>query len=211
LSYLWITILSFVVVIPAAVGVLRYSRIPDALEPVVWLCIMWLFAEVYSYSLRVNGIMNAHVSYVLTAFEIFLFSKFYDRACTLVSKNVFSIIGWGGFVLVACDFIFINTPLNTFSLSVEYVIVTIYALLLYYEIVVHKSSRQFYGINLILLFYMLSSFPYFFAWEWLRVSDMKLLLLFGNVHAIVHTICYLLMALILWKSSSSLSRQSSYP
>jgi len=210
MSYLWITVLAFTVIIPTIVGMMFYRHIDKGFKPIVWLCAVWTIAEIYSYILRIKGQQNAHVSYVLTAIEIYLFSDFYDHACTLVPRKVFNIIGASGFLIVMLDFYFFRTEINTFSLTVEYVLLTAYIIYLFYENVVENVSRQYYLLNMTILFYTLSSFPYFFTWEWLHSDNVGLLTIFGNVHAIIHAVCYFVIAFILWKSSLSSSQQSYY-
>jgi len=210
MSYLWITVLAFTVIIPTIVGMILYRRINKGFRPIVWLCVVWTIAEVYSYILRIKGVQNAHISYILTAIEIYLFSDFYNHACLLLPRKIFNVIGVSGFFIVILDFYFFRTGINTFSLTAEYILLIAYTIYLFYENVVENTSRQYYLLNMVILFYTLSSFPYFFAWEWLRSDNISLLTIFGNVHAIVHAFCYLVIAFILWKSSLSLSRQSYY-
>jgi hypothetical protein len=210
MAHIWITILAFTVIIPTIVGMTLYRRIDKAFKPIVWLCVVWTAAEVYSYMLRINGSQNAHISYILTAIEIYLFSRFYDQACTLVPRYIFKLIGISGFFIVAFDFYFFRTGINTFSLTVEYILLISYIVYLFYENVMENTSRQYYFFNIVVLFYTLSSFPYFFTWEWLHSNNIPLLMIFGNIHAIVHTFCYFVIAFILWKSSLSLSQQSSF-
>ncbi|MFZ6011183.1 MAG: hypothetical protein ACOYXT_12625 [Bacteroidota bacterium] len=203
-----VTILAFSVVIPLAIGLVLFRKIPAAYRSIVFLCGLWLAAEIYSYVLRVNDVMNAHVSYILTAFEIFFFASFYAFACS--NHKAVRWIGrlsFSGFAIVTLDAIIFNTPLNTFSLSFEYLLLTGFAVYLFYEIVSAKASKEYSFINFVLLFYLLSSFPYFFAWEWLRISNMELLLVFAGLHSFVHAACYLLMAVILWRSSLSYSHR----
>jgi hypothetical protein len=201
-----ITILAFTVLIPFGAGLLLHKRIPTGYINIVFLCGLWFIAELYSYVLRVNNIMNAHVSYILTAFEIFFYASFYASACgNNFAYRLIRRIGFLGFLLVVFDYLVFKTPLNTFSLSVEYIILTCFALYLFYEIVTNKSPKDYALMNFVLLFYVLSSFPYFFAWEWLRTSNMSLLVVLANIHSFVHAICYMVIAYILWKSSLSYS------
>ncbi len=173
---------------------------------IVYLCAIWLAAEIYSYVLRINNIVNAHVSYSLTAFEIFLYALFYYNVCQdRKARNVFYKIAPLGLVLIVADYLIFDTPLNTFSLSVEYVALTCMGLYLFYEISIGLASKEYSVVNFTLLFYLLSSFPYFFAWEWLRVDNMDLLMIFNISHLLVHTICYFVMGFVLWKSSLSYS------
>lgn len=201
-----ITILAFTVLIPLAMGVRYFHRIEPSNRALVYLCAIWFAAELYSYLLRINNIGNAHVSYVLTGFEIYFYSLFYSQVChdRYLGKMIGK-VGYFGFLLPIADYLFIGTPLNTLSLLLEYVILTCFAIYLFYEIVTGRTSEKYSVINFTLLFYMLSSFPYFFAWEWLRSTNLDLLRALGNVHSIVHSICYQIMAFILWKSSLSYS------
>lgn len=210
MNYLWITILAFTVLIPTIVGIVHYNRISIGYKPIVWLCILWSTAEVYAYLLRINGMNNAHISYLLTAVEIYLYANFYDRACSLIPSKTFKIVGIAGIVLTTLDFIIFRTAINTFSLTAEYILISAFVLYLFYENVAENRSREYYFMNLVILFYTISSFPYFFAWEWLRTDNIPLLILFGNVHAGIHAICYILITFLLWKSTSSLSEQSSF-
>jgi hypothetical protein len=196
------TLLAFVVIVPFMVGAFFFKRLSLPYKSIFYLCGLWVMAEVYSYVLRINGIENAHVSYVLTALEIFLFASFYANASPRhYTTRFIKRVSLSGFLLVGIDYIIFSTPLNTFSLSIEYFILTGFALYLFYEITTNKSSESYTLINFTLLFYTLSSFPYFFAWEWLRISDMELLLTLSYIHSFVHAICYFIMAYILWRSS----------
>jgi hypothetical protein len=194
------------VIFPLAVGIANHNRIRPAYRLITLLCGLWLLAEVYSFILRQTGSTNTHISFILTAFEILVFSFFYARVVARKNASIFfkriSIIG---FVLVAIDIFVFRTPLNTFSLAIEYFLLTGFALYLFYEIIAGWTSREYVGINFVLLFYMLSSFPYFFIWEWLRIWDMELLRLLAFIHAVVHAVCYFIMSYVIWKSSLSYS------
>jgi hypothetical protein len=204
--FLITTILSFSVIVPLLVGIFSFRHLSNAYKMIVYLCAIWLAAEIYSYILRINNIVNAHVSYSLTAFEIFLYALFYYNACrNQKAQKLFYKIAPLGLVLIVADYLMFDTPLNTFSLSVEYIVLTGMGLYLFYEISIGLASKAYSLINFTLLFYLLSSFPYFFAWEWLRVANMDLLMIFNISHLLVHTICYFVMGFVLWKSSLSYS------
>lgn len=199
-----VTILSFIVVIPLAFGIRVFHRIPKALQYIVLLCAAWFITELAMYCLRIQGITNASLSYLLTAVEIYLFAAFY-----FVSTGT-RIIRWIAFLgvpLIAFDWILFGTPLNTFSLAIEYLLITGLALHLFYQITCGRASADFFVINLTLLFYLLSSFPYFVAWEWLRTTNMDLLTTMSFIHLYVHAICYLVITFELWRSSLSYSHR----
>lgn len=200
-----ITITAFTVAIPFVVGLYFYKRVPWELVPVVILCGVWLMAEGYSYYLRARGLSNAHVSYLLTPLEIFLFTTFYFR----LNGNRFSdALGWsvsaGGLAIVLCEYLTLNSPLNTFSLGFEFILVTLLSVYTFFQTSKHSL------LNLTLLFYILCSFPYFFAWEWLRVNNVSHLMLFASIYAYTHSACYIIMAIVIWKYSlSSVARSAS--
>lgn len=204
--YYWVTILAFSVVIPFAVGVRFYNRIPSAYRIIVWLCGVWIVAEIYSFTIASLGISNAHVSYVLTLLELWLFTGFYYRIIHR-HRSTFMAVVYLGAGLVLGDAVLIGTPLNTFSLTVEYIVLTCFCLYLFYLIIIGAASVRDLLINFTLLFYLLSSFPYFFAWHWLRTSNMDMLLVFANIHSVVHALCYQVIAYTIWKSQSSYSVQ----
>jgi hypothetical protein len=206
-----ITILSFVVVIPFAFGVAVFNRIPKALQFLVMLCGAWFITEIFMFVLRMQGAQNAFLSYPLTAVEIMLFVLFYLRATRSgrrprrTSDYFFAVIFFLSIPLVVFDWYYFGTPLNTFSLSVEYILITGMALYLYAQTVSGKAPADFSTVNLTLLFYFLSSFPYFVAWEWLRTSNLELLKVLSWFHLYVHAICYLVFTFTLWRSSLSYS------
>ena len=208
--FLLVTILAFTVIIAFVVGMRYYKRLPAALVPVVWLCGVWVVAEVYSFALRVNGISNAHVSYILTVIEIYLFSVFFYRVSKHPLKSVvLQSITIIGFAFALLEFILLKTPFNTFSLTFEYCFIAVASLYVFYEMTVNKISTRYLVLTLTILFYTLSSFPYFFAYEWLRISNVALLMSLAGIHSYVHAICYLVLTFVIWKSSSSLSALSS--
>jgi hypothetical protein len=183
------------------VGLIYFRRAPVTIQIIVILCGVWFTSELYCFTLRLYHLPNTHVSYVLTAVEIYFFSGFYMHACRHF-KQVFKRLAFVGVPLVLIDLIVFQTPLNTFSLSVEYIGLTCYSLYLMYEMIIGDSSDKYATLNFTLLFYLLSSFPYFFAWEWLRVEDMDLLKTFALVHAYVHAACFLLLTYLIWRHST---------
>jgi len=197
-----VTILSFVVVIPFAIGMRYFNRMPQAMSVIVLLCGAWSITEILMFSLRVQGINNAFLSYALTAVEVYLFSGFYFHT---TGNRYIRMIAFSSIPLVVFDYLVFGTPLNTFSLVVEYILITGMAVYLFIQITRRKASADFFLINLTLLFYFLSSFPYFLAWEWLRTTNMDLLGLLAGIHLYVHAICYLIIAFTLWKSQLSYS------
>lgn len=201
------TITAFSVIIPFVVGVWHYRQMPTAFHPIVWLLGAWTLAEVYSYILRINAINNAHISFVLTAIEVFLFCVFYGKSSSRLSGNVAGSIVITGIILVCTEYIFTSGEFSTYSITFEYIVVASLSFFLYYEHVMQRASSATFGINLTILFYLLCSFPYFFAYEWLRITNMHALMVLATIYAVMHSICYLILAYLIWKSSSlSLAR-----
>jgi hypothetical protein len=196
------------VVIPFAFGLLFFNRIPKAFRFIVYLCGAWTLTEVAMFILRMQGISNAFLSYPLTAVELMLYSLFYLRTNTglrSIAGNFFAVVFWSSVPLVLLDAFLFSTPLNTFSLTVEYILVGAMSLILFWQIVRGEASANFFTINLITLFYLLSSLPYFVAWECLRSNNMDLLTVLAGIHLYVHAFCYLAITFSLWRSSLSWS------
>lgn len=201
-----ITILAFTLTIPLLAGVIYYKRLPQPLRPIVYLLAVYFIAEGYMFALRFHKIPNMHVSYFLTACEIYLFSSLYAQICA--NQKAISVINslrWSGVVLVLLDYVVFGNEMNTFSLTIEYILLAAYGVYFYYETLTDQSTDRYSVLNFTLLFYMLSSFPYFFAWEWLRVSDMNWLRLLASTHAYMHATCYLFLTYIIWRFSLRLS------
>jgi hypothetical protein len=191
------------VLIPFAVGLRYYKRVPSALWPIIILCGVWSAAEIYSYVLRMQSISNAHVSFILTVLEVYLFCAFF-RALKVNQSNIVYQV-----TLTVVEYFAGDGQFNKYTLTFEYVVVTYFAvryLLNASDIISSIESR----ITLIILSYMLLSFPYFLSWDWLRVTNINLLKVLGNTFAFSHAGCYLLMAYVIWKHSSSYSVRSSY-
>lgn len=202
-----ITLTAFSVGIPFVVGLLCVKRLPWELTPFVMLCGVWFMAEGYSYILRARGISNAHVSYFITPLEIFFFATYFFRQ-NPPTKFFNDTIGWlvaaGGVIVVCIDYIAFKGSMNTMSLAIEFAFVTCLCIYTFF------NTSRYTALNLTVLFYLLSSFPYFFAYEWLRVNYLSHLMLLGGVYAYTHSACYIIMAVLIWKYSSSLSARSSY-
>jgi hypothetical protein len=194
------------VVIPFAFGIAMFKRIPKALQFIVSLCGAWFITEIFMFSLRINGQTNAFLSYPLTAVELILYAEFFYYSTSRSKADYFfAVVFWSAIPLVVVDSFLFATPLNTFSLTVEYILVAVMSLILFWQIVRGEASTQFLTINFILLFYLLSSLPYFAAWEFLRSSDMDLLKVLAGIHLYVHAICYLALTFIICRFSSSWS------
>jgi hypothetical protein len=195
-----ITITAFSVGVPFAVGVYHRRRVPYELVPIVLLCGVWLLAEILSYYLRAKGQHNAFVSYFLTPLEVFLFTTFFFRIGTINFRNN-EIIGWtitaGAVMISGFEYIFVHGELNAISLACEFGLIT------FLSVHTYLRSSQYPLLILTLLFYTLTSFPYFFAFDWLRANNLSVLMLLASIYAYTHTCCYLLIAIILWKKSTS--------
>lgn len=204
---LFITITAFMVLVPFAVGVRYYRELPTAIIPLVWLLGTWSVAEVYCFVLRLYHVSNSHVSFILIPTQLVLFLVFYFRASPTF-KFPIPLMAIG-FVVTALDYV-VGNQFSSLGISYQYIVVVALNCYLYYEIVTYKASQHYFGVNLTLLFYLLSSFPYFFAYEWLRIRDMHALMLLGNIHAGMHAICYLVLAYQIWKSSLLSAAPRSY-
>lgn len=194
-----VTITAFSVVVPFAVGLFYYKKTPAELVPIVMLCGVWLAAEIYCYYLRMQGKSNAHVSYILTPIEIFLYTSFYFRIAG--SSRLSDRIGWAisaaGLIITITEYFLLSKQFNSISLAIEF------ALIAFMSVYTYLGTNRYPLLNLTILFYALASFPYFFTYEWLRVNNLSLLMLLAGIYSYTHSVCYILMALILWKRSTS--------
>lgn len=201
---LFITITAFSVIIPFLVGVVYRKHLSAELMPIVLLCGLGLLAEVYCYVLRVYGISNVHVSYILTPLETYLYMAFFFHVSHLFSHKRALIVVAIVSALALADYILLKGSLNTLSLSAEFMIIT--SLCIY----TYLRESRYSLLILTILFSTLTSFPYFFAYEWLRVTNVQALIYLSYVFAVTHSACYLIIAYVIWKHSSSSAVRSSY-
>ena len=99
-----VAVASFSVVLPLAIGLTLYNRLPKPVKYIVWLLLSWLIAEIGAYLLRINGISNWGIYTALSVFQIIFLTEFFRNIITdTKTKQIFSWLGWSGIVILIIE------------------------------------------------------------------------------------------------------------
>lgn len=185
--------------LPLAVGVVRYKKLSEAARRIIWLLLAWLIAETVAQVLARKGIANWNVYVALSFVEIVIITEFYRRVfVSRKAKSLVAWIAWGGLVLVCTEYAISNSPDNMVTMFFECTFFFGMGLFAFYEMVIYKSWQYDLLVSCIMLFFLTSA-VYFSTWKFMKY-DKSLFILFGNVHAFVMIAGYGFFTYSLWRS-----------
>lgn len=158
--------------------------------------------------LNLYGISNAFVTYIGSTFEFIIFTGIFIHASSWNYRphwKIIRAIGFAGAFIPAITWLVFRTEFATAAFAVEYTYVISLCIYVFYQVAIGEADREYLPLTLVIIFYLLGSFPYLFAWEWLKTLDMQMLIALGWTHAAIHTLCYFIFTYLIWRSSLSFS------
>jgi hypothetical protein len=199
-----ISISSLAVFIPALAGVLFYARLPRPGRIITWLFCAWFIAEAIAhFALRLNGISNWWVYFMVSLVEMVLITLFYKSIYrNTFAKQLIVWLAWLGLVVIFGEYGILHKPMGPISMLYSCIFFFAMGLWTFYEIVMLNAEEAFVWINVGLMLLFMGSAVYFSTWQFM-MQDIPLFRLFTHVHAYLLVACYLIFTIGLWRSRSS--------
>lgn len=198
-----VTISSFFVIVPLLTGLIAYRRLPSAGRWLTLLMCVWLIIEAVAYSLRLEGKNNWLVYMMLSFFEIIIVTMAYQSIFqNEKAKTVCTALAWVGMFIVVGEYSMVQSANNTVAVLYECTFFTGMGLYTFHEMNLLKTSVRFKFINLVIIFFFLSSGIYYASWKFMEKETFLTAI---TVHAYLLIIGYSLFTYGLWKLRESSS------
>lgn len=198
------SISSLLVFVPAFAGVLLYKRLPRPGQIITWLLCMWFVAEsIAHFALRMNGISNWWVYFIVSVVEMGIITMFYRSIYTHeYAKRIIVWLAWLGWVITFGEYGILKEPMGPVSLLYASLFYFAMGLWFFYELVMLNASESFVWINVAIILLFVGSAVYFSTWQFMK-SDLPLFRLFTKAHAYLLVVCYTIFTVGIWRLRSS--------
>ena len=195
------------IIIPCAVGIIYFEKLPMPYKLIVALLILGFFTELMLVIVPYIGIKNYFGSHIYGLLEIVLLSLFFINLLkNPKEKRMIWIIMIGLSVFALGYSISGNNILefNSLPRALECIYFSLISCYLFYKMSIdlRTMDESIYFVNGSIFFYFSSSFLVF-AFSNYKAHDSDDLLVMYNVHSIVNALCNLAYAPGLWIASKS--------
>jgi hypothetical protein len=178
-----------------------YRRLPSAGRWLTLLMCVWLIIEAIAYSLRIEGKNNWLVYMMLSFFEIIIVTMAYQSIFqNEKAKTISTALAWVGMFIVVGEYSMVQSAENTIAVLYECVFFIGMGLYTFYEMTHLKTSLKFRFINVVIIFFFLSSCIYYTSWKFMEKDTFMIAI---TAHAYLLIVCYSLFTYGLWKLRES--------
>jgi hypothetical protein len=199
--------LAATILIPCAVGIIRFRTLSRHYRLIVLLLALGFFTEALMFSLPYFGVNNLVGLHFYALAEIILLSMFFIHQLKSVAEKRIVWIAMACVSAICLLYAAVGnniTGFNSLPRAIECIYLSGLCGYVFYEMLLEPGPKEdaLYFVNGAVLFYFSSSFIVFAFSKYLAPHGEDLLVMY-NVHSIINAICNIAYAAGLWIASRS--------